>query len=813
MNIYCLQGFNNYYNRVVRKFDTLNDYFDHQNSEGKAIVPFQGINFVPNDCVNTEQILNWSQSWLPDYFITYDPDSGKMMRWFVMESIRQRGSQYQFRLRRDLIVDFYDSILDAPCFIEKANINDDYIILNSENMTFNQIKTKEFQLKDATNCPWIVGYYDSTYTDKEHPNYKMYIDEQEPTDFDIAEASTFENWDYYKYINEDFIGDPANLQYIISATNLINYEGTIRYTITNTSSSATLGSDGDSAVGFRGSPPSHDRVKQAMLDYYPHPKGLKTFEAQTYNGGYIRFHLSNSSASKKFKNLNGKIIRFSSDIEGEYVYKKIIIKPKQETYKTHVQSGSLFDSLKGVMESLNATAIPTNNLSAFYVSLTTESYRIEYEDIIPGRLIAKIDKTAYNLTDAPYGMFAIPYPILRSQEEEEDEPEPVIIKNTGTNTTVTVNAEAGMRVAMAFAKKYAKGGVLYDVQLLPYCPVQKIIQEDGSLDLLNDTLRYSYITIDDEDVSVILNASVSSFTLNIPFEELPITNSKIQSQTDMCRLVSPNFNGQFEFNIVKNGGLNNFNIDCTYLPFSPYIHINPNFGRLYGKDFNDARGLVCGGDFSLPIVNDAWEAYKIQNKNYLNIFDRQIQNMEIQNKFQGIGDAIKALTGSATGAASGALAGSIIAPGIGAGIGAAVGGIASMAGGVADVAINEALRKEAIDFTRDNFGYQLGNIQALPNSISKTTAYTFNNKIYPILEYYTCSEIEKRALAYKIANNGMTIMMIGKIKDYKDNTWSYDDIISRNYIKGQLIKIEDINCDDFHVANEIANEVNKGVYL
>ena len=73
------------------KFNNIQDYIDYQRSNSKTYIPFQNINFIPNDCVNTSQILNWSQPWLPDYFIVENADTGDIMRWFVVESVRQRG--------------------------------------------------------------------------------------------------------------------------------------------------------------------------------------------------------------------------------------------------------------------------------------------------------------------------------------------------------------------------------------------------------------------------------------------------------------------------------------------------------------------------------------------------------------------------------------------------------------------------------------------------------------------------------------------------------------------------------------------------
>ena len=341
------------------------------------------------------------------------------------------------------------------------------------------------------------------------------------------------------------------------------------------------------------------------------------------------------------------------------------------------------------------------------------------------------------------------------------------------------------------------------MQLLPYCPARYCILDNGTFDIQNakvDTIKKEG---EESAIGVILWATTSAFTLDI-LHEIAVGDAKIESQTDMWRLTSPNFNGQFEFNAAKNGGVQSFNVDCNYKPFNPYIHINPNFGLLYGQDFNDARGLICGGDFSLPQLSNAWANYQLNNKNYQAIFDRQIQNMEVNNRVQRIREITGAALGSAQAGIGGAVSGSMFGP-----VGAVVGGAASMAasagGGAADVALNDQLRNEALDYKRDMFGYELGNIQALPTSITKTSAFTYNNKIFPILEYYTCTDKEKQALKDKIKYNGMTVMRIGTIGEFLGDG-------ELQYIKGRIIRIDGIE-DDFHYRKAIAEEIFKGAFF
>ena len=81
----------------------------------------------------------------------------------------------------------------------------------------------------------------------------------------------------------------------------------------------------------------------------------------------------------------------------------------------------------------------------------------------------------------------------------------------------------------------------------------------------------------------------------------------------------------------------------------------------------------------------------------------------------------------------------------------------------------ETLRTEAMNYKQDMFDYQLGNIQALPYSLTKVTSLNNNNKIFPLLEYYTCTDREKDAFAKKLAYNGMTVMVIDKPSKYINN--------------------------------------------
>ena len=449
----------------------------------------------------------------------------------------------------------------------------------------------------------------------------------------------------------------------------------------------------------------------------------------------------------------------------------------------YITSGALFNNMRDTLTKTITVNGATYNLNglpnekSFKISYKYDEYSLSFEQLTISASTT-LNSDRYHLNDQPYDMFCIPY--------SDD----LKIYKNGTQI-LTANKSLAISMAIEIGAD-AGSGAIYDVQLLPYCPVRYMIKSDGTFDI--GSAKVNYIKNGETNIGVILWATTSQFTLDIPYT-IEVTDFKISNECDMYRLCSPNFNGQFEFSAAKNGGVSSFNVDCNYKPFAPYIHVNPNFNRLYGQDFNDARGLVCGGDFSLPQISNAWANYQLNNKNYLNIFNRQIENMEIANKFQNIGSIISGIASIGSGAAAGAQMG------IG---GAIAGGALSALGAAADISMEIATQREAIDFKKDLFGYQLGNIQAMPSSLAKTSAFVFNNKIFPILEYYTCTAEERQALINKIKYNGMTIMRIGKINEFLQT--------EPTYIKGQLIRLEDTG-EDYHFINEVANEINKGVFI
>ena len=177
--------------------------------------------------------------------------------------------------------------------------------------------------------------------------------------------------------------------------------------------------------------------------------------------------------------------------------------------------------------------------------------------------------------------------------------------------------------------------------------------------------------------------------------------------------------------------------------------------------------------------------------------------MDVQNDINKQGAIAQLIAspfigGASLGAAAGQFGG--MQGAVAGAIGGAVGGLATSA---LDLRNSLRMMEENKKFATDMYTYNLQNIQAIPTSLTKTSALTYNTRVWPFIEYYTCTDAERNALADKMKYNGMTIMKIGKLTDYL--------LGEDKFYKGQLIRLN-IKVDS-HMAYEIYNELNKGVYL
>lgn len=780
-NIYLLK-YNNYYNRIVKKpYTTIGEYLDTHEYEA-----FFGINFIPNDGVTTTHIFNFTPrpNFVPDYLIAEDNETGLYTKWYIVEQVRTLKGQYRMNLVRDVLSDYYEETKQATTFINKGFVNSENpLIFNKEGVAVNQIKKQEILLKDSTRAAWIVGYLAPNLAAEGDVTVNVSYEQEV-----IPDISEFEYPEYIGQTIEGFLNSNSSY-FVIYGRYSLDAEGSIpvRRYFDNKGARTNSASDQNLPVG---TPYVRNMLADTLADLNI-PMNYDVFNT------LLPKTTSNDELLNILK-LKDKVYK-----DGDK-YKRVTINPL--TNEVNKIVNATISDYPNIIQTVNDALVNagcqiSEQSRALRVVLNYSSFVLTLEEVGSPFTTANVTfkSTIKNLKDAPYKMFAIPMSenaILRVGQ-----------------TDIYTNKDRMLQIASSIATglKTAADGFLYDIQLLPYCPFEDKFmqtldkngieyigagQEHKDYDIVKDS--------SDNIIAYLFYADRSSFTTNVTavgtslYPTLDYNNPtefKTKNETYMFRIVAPNFANFEDFNYFKNYGVNYFNVDCTYKPFTPYIKININYKGLYGQDFNDQRGLILGGDYSLPVISDNWINYQIQNKNYANIFERENQNIEYKHKW----NMASTVSGAAVGTMQGAFMGGMLG-GVG---GAIAGGIGAGITGGLDIGRAAGTHAEDMDYRKDMFNFNISNIQALPQGLVKTSALNYNSKIYPFVEIYGCTEEETEVVRNKIKFDGMTLNVLGSIRDYLNPS-------DMTYIQGRVVRIN-IN-EDSHMANAINSELNKGVY-
>lgn len=764
-----LLNYNKYKNRQFKREETIADYYE----AASAYELIYDYDFNPADGVDTSVILGgeyYDYEDKYDYLIVCEGDE-IISRWFIMDANRTRIGQYSVTLHRDCVVDHFDEIIDAPAYIGRATLNDeDPLILTKESFTANEIKTSETLLTDDTQCAWIVGYLArNPETSIGRIEFKADVIE-DLTSFD------YEDGDQFAVLNS--ISLRLNIGYY--GKGVVHH----RYDLYRGAGNFSYVAGAAYTESYRKDTTPNLDVVTNMLTQQLSSYGEEQLKPYAPQFGDLNW--TDPTDAEKIKANNGRIVKKDNK------FYKINISRVSETKEKTFDNGA---PPQGVIDSAMYQMGFTKSGPNAFIIANASVYTVKYEEIQNGSFWIQMpnSENRYNLKDAPYDMFCIPYPCVNGYV-------------TYGGKTITCPT------AMQFAQGIAEGcgSALYDLQLLPFCPLT--ITADGTTLTFDttDAKRSSIIykgtgASTTNPAGYILWSTASQGTKTLTNPQFEAGNLKMANQVDKYRIAAGSYGSAFEINIAKNGGkLESFNVDYTYLPYNPYIHINPEFNSLYGADFDDTRGLIDQSDKSISYTSNAWAQYQIQNKNYNNQFDKQIAMMEINHTADMTSSVVSAITGTA---AAGLGVGAMINPA--AGVGA---GVASAVGGAADIAIKNLLYKANKKYTEDTHTMELENIQAMPQSISKLTAYSKNNKIFPLIEYYTCTDREKEAFANYVRNYGMTCGVYGIIRDYLGNSWEYEGIKDKGYIRASIIRAENLEGDN-HMLEAINTELQEGVYF
>jgi hypothetical protein len=391
------------------------------------------------------------------------------------------------------------------------------------------------------------------------------------------------------------------------------------------------------------------------------------------------------------------------------------------------------------------------------------------------------------------------------------------------------------------------GTVVKDIQILPYCPMVELNSKYAASfpsDLINmNTLDItSVVSIENSTQQTIYYGVVcgqSSMDYRIPMDLSSWFTSdlKLDSMTKKCRLVSNTHKSSFEFNPVLNNGVTDFSLKMTVKPINTIYKIVPVFNNegMYGGNFDDVRGLVYEGGFSLSQVTSAWVEYKLRNSTYQDTFNRDVKNLEVnqdlaraqetlsytstntnaQTNIRATQDkALLSLVVGLGGTAAGITSGNPMASIGGVGALASAANSAIGIGAQKDIAaenlraskesqkLNDSARSESLSYKSDQFALNNKSIMAQPSNLNTSSDYSSIILPQAYIEFYDCTAEEKVFLEQYLKYYGMKIGQIGQIGNYLMGDMSY--------LQGSLIYATNKTPI---IANAINAELTAGCYI
>lgn len=865
----------NYYNRIeIINKNYIAEYGVYLLQSTAAYPnPITNHNFKIRDGVDTQvTILNDKK---PSYIVRTDDNDNILDRWFVMDHTfnTAAGKNEQIlTLRRDLIVDYYDKIKNTDIYIDRGwAAKGDPLVITNEGFNFNQLLKSRTPISDSTNCAWVIGYMSTSNIYYNDALEEYDVPRTTFGDNILSRAEAFSGMNQFPGYNvstnkpNNTFGIPVYGDRI--TINTINIKGAIHttgdytgnnyydfvwknniynhttitpsYSSVETSSSPLVRNIYSTSVTVTD---ACNKVKETLTSIFNNMSSDLTSIYNQLITYYENAIINDNTGYKNYEDLKNIEQRIFYDYSTKKYYTAKVVETTSgsTTIDWNVdprsfEKGSNFDSVQQALinyitssnNSLRYTTEDgrTKDSTIFECNISYPNYFITFTEYIPqSNLYVNISNTRNNLTDAPYCMFAIPcsYDFNTGEVGKSS-----INLFSGFNIT-TAGANTAIEAGEAIANAFSGSSFLYDLQLLPYCPIpDKVVNGKIVKGSMIEGQDYQYI-YNNGAKNIMFWCTKSNFHIDIS-KQVNITNYKREANTQFYRLCSPNYAAMFEFVPAKNNGIWGYAIDYTYKPYSPYIHVAPFFCWLYkdgtkyysyatAKDAQnrDVRGLICGGDFSLSITSDTWNTYRLANVNYQNSFDREVKHIEINQMYERKQERLGIASGVLQSAALGAQVGGSLVPGVGGIIGGAVGavaaGIGSAAAGIEQYKDNQKLRAEEISLKKDLWKNQLDNVKAQADTLSKVSAYNLNNKVFPVLEIYDCTDEEKTLFDNFINYNGMTINRIDTIANQLSLT-DLDYSPTYKFISGSILRYENDLVEDLHALNNIASELKRGVYF
>jgi hypothetical protein len=443
MTIYLLK-YNNYYNRIIKRFSTIDELLDRD--DVVEINTFENVNFNPGDGVATQIPLNYTEGPAANYLVAEDTN-GTFTSWFVLDAQYVRFGQYMLSLHRDLVNDLWDTLANSPFFIEKATLPaNSPFIFNNENMTYNQIKTEEHFLTDKTNIPWIVGYMNREVA--KEAGYPITIGDNNVSI--VATHDKAEDYPYNKYVDQNFYAPSLtdSPTFRLNFFRIVNIDTQKYCYVWNNSKQEVVGYNEGTATGpylynlgsgTRGFPCNRKAYTNSEW-VQPLKTALDLVSWKSLAIHSVGQNLNSTTSLESLINENGKIYKLGDKIVKIHVDRQYSLDTVQNVSVGY--NSAVGVEMQKVSNSLGTSGVLNTNVSStdnvFEMRIPVVCYKLTYEELVNNELRITIPQSRTHTIDAPYDIFCIPYGSIGWQiSGEKDDSE----------ATQKTDASYGMRLA------------------------------------------------------------------------------------------------------------------------------------------------------------------------------------------------------------------------------------------------------------------------------------------------------------------------------------------------------------------------------
>lgn len=702
---------------------------------------------------------------------TYIYDTETTWRWFVTGITQLRTRKYQISLLRDIISEHPEIWSSEEAYIT-AGIASDFNKYKRWNLPFTNTKVKQERLNFGGKSSFFVYYVneqtlsnDSTLSEENLLIKGANIPGigSANVDYEVTNLNEIPSFGYVNAGNVNlWIIKDANLRFELFSGqlkglgNIPEYK-TYTYTYSNNNIvSGGLYNNSMTLTTYYRNIPNNNDFRTAVsnfLDNYQDSLGPTISQSEVNDLlQYVDKNIFNSTDNKMYT------IRCTSNVTN---YNQDL---------TQAQTGTLSSAIQSI-NFPQAAGIPPH---------TNHSKRGSY-------FTFKSSSTTYNFT----------------------------LEEIGTASTYDFNFMAGARKLPKSAVKcvniVSSGSILDSdiAQALMQAQLNgvngiavednKTISDGANVGRIIDIqyLPFSVATQTSENIKINNTNMIAQFLSNDDYTyytNLPdLTN--INKETDTIKIVSPSRASQFLFRPYDNDGNMEFTTKITLKPYASIIYIRPSTKGLLVNDWDDKDCLIINEDFSLTNVTNAWTQYIYNNKNYSNIFERELQGREFERTWerrieqtQQKADVWAARNISSQKART--YTGNLpIVSSVAGAIGAGFIDETYMQMAQLDRQYNEAVYQEGISLSRDMFEYQMENIQSQPNIPSKITTIDvkFLDGVY--LEFYSTNDTELLAIQNYYKYNGNRIDAYGTFSNYWGWFVKGKIIISDNYTQPEIDEI------------------------